>query len=67
MRKCLIILILTAGAAVLAMGQSRGSSIHFENPSLDVGTVAQGETITRVFKFSNKGPGTLEILDVAHS
>jgi len=71
MRKCLTLLVLALATAAPAIGQSNIQSgspaIHFENTNRDVGTVTQGETITQVFKFANKGPGTLQILNVAHS
>jgi hypothetical protein len=47
--------------------EAKGPSIQIENPIRDVGTLTQGETIRQVFVITNKGSGTLEILDVAHA
>jgi hypothetical protein len=49
------------------IGQTKRPSLFIENTSRDVGTITQGDTIKQVFQFANKGDGTLEILDVAHS
>jgi hypothetical protein len=38
-----------------------------DNPTRDVGTLIQGETIRQVFGITNKGSSTLEISNVAHS
>lgn len=49
------------------VGETKGPSIYIENPSRDVGTIIQGETIRQVFMITNKGSGMLEIFDVTHS
>ena len=56
--------------AALACGtgrQSKAPLLEIEDTTRDVGKVTQGETILQVFSFTNKGPGTLEILHVMHS
>jgi len=63
----LVLFVLFLAAYADAVGQSNTPSIYFENTSIDVGTVTQGETISRVFPFINKGPGILEILDIGHT
>jgi len=56
--------------AVLACGtgqQAKSPSLEINSTDIDVGKVTQGETIKHVFSFTNRGPGTLEILNVGHS
>ena len=67
MRLCTVTLILMLAAFNDVPGQTKGPAIYFEKTSIDVGTIAQGETIKQVFTFTNKGSGTLQILDVAPS
>jgi hypothetical protein len=57
---------LIAGLMVLS-GQEKAASIAFDNPEKDFGKVLQGETLKHVFRFSNKGSATLEILSVEPS
>jgi hypothetical protein len=58
---------LLAAAVPAFTGQANSPSVHFESTARDVGTVAQGEIIKEVFTFTNKGPGTLKILDIGQS
>jgi hypothetical protein len=46
---------------------TKGPSMWIDNPTRDVGTLIQGETIRQVFGITNKGSATLEISNVAHS
>jgi hypothetical protein len=48
-------------------GVERKPSFYSDSISSDAGTVTQGEVIKQVFAFSNRGTGTLEILNVQHS
>jgi len=41
--------------------------LQIDNASRDAGTIQQGDIIRQVFVFTNKGSGTLQILDVSHS
>ena len=45
-------------------GQDEAPSMVVDNPVKDFGKVTKGETLKHTFTFSNKGPGTLEILNV---
>ena len=67
MRFYLVLIVAALSASAVVAGQTNTPSVYFENTSRDVGTVTQGEIIKQVFSFVNKGPGTLEILDVGHS
>jgi hypothetical protein len=44
--------------------QAQGPSIAFDEVSKDVKTVTDGETIQQIFRFTNKGDATLEILGI---
>ena len=57
---------LTIGLSALS-GQDKAPAIVFDAPAKDFGKVLQGETITHVFGFTNKGTTTLEILGVEPS
>ncbi len=48
-------------------GQTGEPSIYFEQTSADFGAVSQGEMLTQVFRFANRGSGALEILRVTPS
>jgi hypothetical protein len=48
-------------------GQTREPFIYFEQTSADFGAVRQGDTLKQVFRFTNRGSGTLEILRVTPS
>ena len=45
-------------------GQAKKPSIVFDGITKDAGKVTQGETVKQVFTFTNKGSGTLEIINV---
>jgi hypothetical protein len=49
------------------LAQDITPSIVFENPTQDMGKITEGETLKHVFKFTNKGQGTLEVLKVEPS
>jgi hypothetical protein len=50
-----------------ASAQANKPQIVFESTTQDAGTFIQGEVIKRVFTFSNKGSGLLEITDIRSS
>ena len=45
-------------------GQNKAPAIVFDSTTVDFGNVKEGESLKHIFKFSNKGQGTLEILSV---
>jgi hypothetical protein len=45
-------------------GQDKAPAIVFDSITKDFGNVKEGETLKHIFKFSNKGQATLEILSV---
>ena len=49
--------------AVQSVAQQQ-PAIVFDAVTKDLGKVAEGQQLKHVFKFTNKGNGTLEILDV---
>jgi len=53
-------LLITAAAAA----QDRRAAIVFDGQSKDFGRVLEGEPLKHVFKFTNKGDATLEILKI---
>jgi hypothetical protein len=56
------------GAMALTVGVGQGKpSIQFDSITRDAGTVQQGDVIKRVFIFTNRGGGILEILNVEHA
>ncbi len=63
---CLMSAIAVLGILCLAARQE-GPSISFDNVAADFKKVTDGETIVQVFKFTNKGDATLEILGVETS
>lgn len=58
------ILIFIAAGLPFASGQTKRPIIAFDRVTMDAGTVTQGEIAKRVFTFTNKGTGTLEVLSV---
>jgi hypothetical protein len=58
------ILIWIVVGMALVYGQAKKSSIVFDSITKDAGKVTQGETVKQVFTFTNKGSGTLEIINV---
>lgn len=64
MRFCAAILIWIAAGLPLASGQAKRPVIAFDRVTMDAGTVTQGEIAKRVYTFTNKGTGTLDILRV---
>jgi len=66
MRLCFAVLVCMSVTLTSGIGQGK-PSIQIENVNRDVGTIQQGDVIRQVFAFTNKGSGTLEILNVEHS
>jgi hypothetical protein len=58
------ILIWIVVGIVSVYGQAKKPSIVFDSITKDAGKVTQGETVKQVFTFTNKGSGTLEIINV---
>ncbi len=50
-----------------AYPQSKAPAIVFDSQTKDFGTVVEGDPLKHVFHFTNKGSGTLNILNVAPS
>ena len=65
MRRCLVALcaILVAGFVPL-FARQKTPTIVFDSDSKDVGRVWEGDQLKQIFKFTNKGDGQLEILNV---
>ena len=63
----LLLCILAVPGTAPCMGQDPVPSIVFDNPSQDMGKITEGETLKHVFKFTNKGLGTLEVQKVEPS
>ncbi len=55
--------VLTAGFVPLSAGQN-SPAIVFDSETKELGRVREGEDLKQVFKFTNKGQGQLEILNV---
>jgi hypothetical protein len=51
-------------AVAAGVAQQKGATIVFDSQSKDFGRVLEGEPLKHVFKFSNRGSGTLEILNI---
>jgi len=58
-----ILIWIVAGMASV-YGQAKKPSIVFDSMTKNAGKVTQGETVKQVFTFTNKGSGTLEIINV---
>ena len=63
-RFIVIICALLAAGLLPLMAQQKGPSIEFDSVNKVVSKVTDGEIITQVFKFTNKGDAQLEILAV---
>ncbi len=64
MRLCAGFLLSILAVAPAAAGPAAGPAIVFDHLTDDAGTVTQGETVSRVFRFTNRGKGVLEIVGV---
>jgi len=64
MRLCAGFLLFILAIAPPAAGPAAGPAIVFDRLDADAGTVPQGETVSRVFLFTNQGKGVLEIVGV---
>ena len=58
------ILVWTVVGMASVYGQAKKPSIVFDSITKEAGKVTQGETVKQVFTFTNKGSGTLEIINV---
>jgi len=61
------VLVWILAIATHVFGQTKEPLIYFEHTSADFGTVRQGEILRQVFRFTNRGSGTLEILRLTPS
>ncbi len=66
LRSILLCMVLAPGVMILR-GQEKGPVISFDSLTKDLGKAIEGETVKHVFKFTNKGDATLEILKVEPS
>ena len=64
MRLCAGFLLCLLAIAPAAAAPVAGPAIVFDHLTADAGTVTQGETVSRVFRFTNRGKGVLEIAGV---
>jgi hypothetical protein len=62
-----VILVLLLAELSAAVALPNNPSIVFESVGKDLGKVTQGEIVEHVFVFTNKGTGTLEILNASPS
>jgi hypothetical protein len=53
------------GVFAAAAAQDKRAVIAFDSQSRDFGRVLEGEPLKHVFRFTNKGDATLEILDIS--
>ena len=76
MKKTLLLALLLTGAAYSAQAQTTapaavgpvaGPAITFEESKYDFGSVAQGGTVTHVFKFKNTGKAPLIVSNIGTS
>jgi len=62
MKRFSLLLSVTMVAGVVSlMALENAPSIAFESSTKDFGKITQGQVLKHVFKFTNKGTGTLEI------
>ena len=65
MKRWITGLFLMTVVAILPLpGQDKTPTIAFDSQAKDFGKVMEGEVLKHVFKFTNKGQATLEILKV---
>jgi Protein of unknown function (DUF1573) len=57
---CALLCVVAAAAA-----QDKRAAIVFDSQTKDFGRVLEGEPLKHVFRFTNKGDATLEILDIS--
>ncbi len=68
MKRFWLSLFVFAGAAVVPLAAfDNAPTIVFESTMKDFGTVTEGETLKHIFKFTNKGTATLEIIKAESS
>jgi len=62
MKRFSLLLSVTMVAGVVSLlALENAPSIAFESSTKDFGKITQGQVLKHVFKFTNKGSGTLEI------
>jgi len=62
MKRFSLLLSVTMVAGVVSLlALENAPSIAFESSTKDFGKITQGQVLKHVFKFTNKGTGTLEI------
>jgi len=62
MKRFSLLLSVTMVAGVVSLlALENAPSIAFESSTKDFGKITQGQVLRHVFKFTNKGTGTLEI------
>lgn len=67
MGRCVLILLWFLAGITAVPGNASSPSVVFDGFSKDLGRINQGEVARYVFSFSNKGPGTLDILSIETS
>ncbi len=67
MRICLAVVGLLMLGMLSLPAQNRAPRIAFDSLTKDCGKIIEGETLKQVFRFTNKGDATLEILKVEPS
>jgi hypothetical protein len=63
-RGTLVLCICVIWGFLLLAAQEKGPAIVFDSTTKDFGKVTEGETLKHVFKFTNKGQTTLDIVKV---
>ena len=66
-RFSLTVFALAAAAFLPLHAQERAPRIVFDSQTKDFGKVIEGQPLKHVFRFTNKGNATLQILNVAPS
>ena len=64
MRRCFLAALIVLTAGLLPAFAQNQPAIVFDTEMKDLGRVPDGEDLKLVFRFSNKGKGQLEILNV---
>jgi len=64
MKQPAFLMLACALVAIPLAGQEKSPAIAFSEHAKDFGKVTAGQTLTHVFRFTNKGQGVLEIFQV---
>jgi len=65
MRRCFVFLcVILVAVSLLLPAQQKTPTIAFDSESKELGKVWEGDELKQIFKFTNKGAGQLEILNV---